>query len=288
MHKPPQTLHETPAGAPRLYNAGSHEAPAGRGHGLHQHTCWELVYYRVGQVGCPLGNEFYQSRPGMLLVTPPSTVHGELAGTAYSCFYIGIEAPRHLAWPHMCLDDVDSTFEHLCKALIREWTGQHADRDEMLALLVRRLDISLRRCYESPRLSQGERMVQEVERLFYERLARSFTIKDIAAELDVSLTVLRGHFAQRRGQAPLARLHAIRIEHALILLRTSDHTLEAIAELCGFHSASHLSRYVKRATSKSPGQLRGSSRQLVDGIAEGPVHHTLEQPRHRDEPPVPD
>lgn len=254
--------------------AGSFDAPQGKGHELHQHTCWELVYYRVGQVDCPLGDELYQSRPGMLLVTPPRTVHGELAGTAYSCFYVGIEAPHQLAWPHMCLDDDDSSYEHLCKALIREWTGQHPDRDEMIGLLLRRLDIALRRSYESPRLSQGERIVREAERLFHERMARSLTIKGIAAELDVSLTALRGHFAHLRGEAPLARLHAMRIEHALTLLRTSDHTLEAIAELSGFHSASHLSRYVKRATGKSPGQLRGNSQYHADGNGKGPPQHT--------------
>ncbi len=256
MHETSHLLHKTPDGPVRLLNAGGFAAAQGEGNGLHQHTCWELVYYRTGHVGCPLGHEFFESQPGTLLVTPPSTVHGEIAWTAFSCFFIGLDAPMHLPWPHMCLDDTDGTFEHLCKALIGEWTGHHADRDEMLVLLLHQLDIVLRRSYEHPHLPHGERIVREAERLFRDRLATPLTIAAIAHEIGISPTALRGHFAHRRAQAPLARLNAMRVEHAVTLLRTSNMTLEAIARLCGYDSASHLSRHVKRATGRSPGAIR--------------------------------
>lgn len=215
MHESPYVLHKTPFAPLRLRNAGSFEALQGEGHGLHQHTCWELVYYCTGHVGCPLGDAFYESQPGMLLVTPPSTPHGEIAWSAYSCFYIGFEAPAQLPWPQMCLDDTTSTYENLCKALIREWTGHHADGDDMIALLLHQLDILLRRSCDHPRLSRGEQIVQDVERLFRERLARSLTIAGIVQEIGVSPTMLRHYFARWRGQAPLACLHSLRVEHAL-------------------------------------------------------------------------
>jgi transcriptional regulator GlxA family with amidase domain len=51
-------------------------------------------------------------------------------------------------------------------------------------------------------------------------------------------------------------LQEIRVRHALNLLRTSDITIEAVALQCGYDSASHLSRHIKRATGKTPGSLR--------------------------------
>jgi AraC-like DNA-binding protein len=42
------------------------------------------------------------------------------------------------------------------------------------------------------------------------------------------------------------------VRHALNLLRTSDITIEAVALQCGYDSASHLSRHIKRATGKAP------------------------------------
>jgi len=239
-----------------LQFAGVYSAAAGDHKPLHQHTCWELVYVRTGQIGCPIGDAFYEGEPGVLLVTPPATPHTEIAHTAWSCFYCGIEAPVPLPWPRMCRDDPDSTLAHLCMGLIREQRGHSPDSTEMLALLLQQLSLHLRRAYERRQLPSGERIVRDAEHFFHERLATSFTIATVARELNVSPTVLREHFRHARGQAPLARLHSLRVERAVVLIRTSDLTLEAIAQLCGFHSASHLSRHVKRITGKSPGTFR--------------------------------
>lgn len=256
MHGITHLLHETSTPAPWLLSAGTYDAAEGENKPLHQHTCWELVYVRTGHIGCPLGGEFYEGEPGALLVTPPATPHTELAWTAWSCFYVGIEASADLPWPRLCLDDIDSTYAHLCAALVREWTKRSDDREEMLSLLVKQLAVHLRRSYECPLLPHGERIVREVERLFQERLATSLIMADVAREVGVSPTMLREYFGRTRGQAPLARLCAMRVERAITLVHTSDLTIEAIAPLCGFDSASHLSRHVKRMTGKSPGTFR--------------------------------
>jgi len=144
----------------------------------------------------------------------------------------------------------------VCASLVREWTSRYANRVEMLAVLLRQLDLQLRRAHEHPALSRGERVVHEVERLFHERLSTSLCVTDVAQEVGVWPTMLREYFARWRGQPPLARINALRVEHALALLRTSDFTLEAIADLCGFDSPSHLSRHVKRVTGQRPGAFR--------------------------------
>ena len=53
-------------------------------------------------------------------------------------------------------------------------------------------------------------------------------------------------------------LQALRVRSALGMLRNGDAGLETIADACGYDSASHLSRHIKRATGVSPGALRGT------------------------------
>jgi len=48
------------------------------------------------------------------------------------------------------------------------------------------------------------------------------------------------------------------MQRVLAYLQTSDLTLEHIASLTGFSSASHLSRAVRAETGSSPGRLRRS------------------------------
>jgi transcriptional regulator GlxA family with amidase domain len=55
----------------------------------------------------------------------------------------------------------------------------------------------------------------------------------------------------------MAYLQAIRVQHALGIIRNSNLSLETVAHACGYDSASHLSRHVKRVTGQSPGALRG-------------------------------
>jgi AraC-like DNA-binding protein len=130
------------------------------------------------------------------------------------------------------------------------------EREEMTALLLEQLDILLRRAREQVHLSEIERLVGEAERLLQRRSSGPVTIQQIAGELGVSSSSLRAQFVRLRGQTPSAHLQSVRVQHALALLRNSSAPLQAIAHACGYDSASHLSRHVKRATGTSPGALR--------------------------------
>ena len=257
MHGMPQPLHGSPRGELELVGAGPYQAPQGKDFPPHYHITWEVVYYRSGHIPCPIGDELYEGRPGVLLATPPRTIHSEIATTPYSNYWIQIDAPCDLPWPRVCLDDSDQSLSHLCMMIVRESKQQTDDQDEMLQLLLRQLDLRLRRAQQHQQLPVAERMVREVELLLEERHSTSLTFRALAQEIGVSSSHLRAQFVRLRGHSPKEHLRAIRLREALSLLSNSTLSLEAIASLCGFDSASHLSRHVKTATGKSPGSLRG-------------------------------
>lgn len=256
MHKTSRILHITPPVESYLQVAGAYEAPRGKDFPLHHHETWELVYYRAGQIRCQVGEDFYQSEAGMILLTPPHILHAEYAHTAYANFFVSIDVPAQHSWPLMLLDDQRQTFGHIFEALVREWRGQAPEREEILCSLVSQLDILLRRGHEDQQLSEGERLVRQAEGLIAEGFHTTITIKEIAQQVGVSPSYLRTQFASLRGYSPMDALQATRLREALRLLQTSSSGLESIASMCGYNSASHLSRYIKHATGKRPGMLR--------------------------------
>jgi AraC-like DNA-binding protein len=256
MHKTLDLLHQAPESASGSLHVGMYEAPAGQDFPPHQHPVWELVYYRAGRIGCVVDRETFEGYPGLLVLTPPRTVHAELAWTAYANTYLTIDLPREYPWPLLCIDDAANTISHIFTQLFGEYHGNSAHRREMLNALILQLDVLLSRWRRQESLSREERLISEVERLMAERFACPLSIQQIAREVGIAPSTLRTQFARARGKTPSSHLQEIRVRHALYLLRTSDITLESVAGQCGYDSASHLSRHIKRATGKSPGSLR--------------------------------
>ena len=257
----PELLHKSPdrphwPGPLRIVGAGAYAATKGKDFPAHHHATWELVYYREGHIECPIGNEMYRSRPGTLLATPPMTTHAELATTPYSNFYITIDAPADVAWPRVHYDDADGLLGALCAATVREWLGAARDREQMLCLMGRQIDLLLRRAGDERQQSHRQRLVAQAKRIIEERYASPITARDLARTVGCSESSLRAHFTGECGQSPMAYLRTVRQKHALSLLRHSTLTLESIAALCGYDSASHLSRNVKQITGVRPGMLR--------------------------------
>ncbi len=256
MHSSPHVLHKTPHMSLRLHAAGPYEAPQGRHFPPHRDAFWEIIYYRAGRIEGHVGSGTYQSEPGLLVVIPPGVLHSETAHTAYTNFWIQINVPEQPSWPHYCYDDEMRMFGHLCTAIVREYSLQASDREHMLDALLTQLDIYLRRAHEHYQLPASERLVCQAEQLLEERFATSISITEIAEEIGISPSHLRAQFVRLRGQTPMTYLHTLRVQQALRLIRNSTLTLEVIAGFCGYDSASHLSRHIKRATGMRPGAFR--------------------------------
>jgi AraC-like DNA-binding protein len=239
-----------------ILGAGALKAPKGKNFPVHQHYEWEIVYYRAGFIDCPIGNEVFKTRPGLVLLTPPGIPHAEVALTDYANYWLNLKVSGSPGWPRFCFDDLEHNLERLFRAIVQEWHGQAPGRAEMLELLSKQLGLALYRAFSTAQISEGEKMVGVAARLIEQQYTTPLTITKIAGQLGVSPAYLRLLFARHRGNNPLAYLQTLRLQHALQLISSSSLTLEAVARLSGYDSASHLSRHVKRETGKNPGEFR--------------------------------
>lgn len=96
---------------------------------------------------------------------------------------------------------------------------------------------------------------------YLERLPQHPSVKQVADAIHVSPSHLRRLFWQSRRSSPKAVFRQLRLDKAKELMSRSSLTLEDVARLCGFSSASHLCRDCRHAHGFSPTTWR---KKLVD------------------------
>jgi AraC-like DNA-binding protein len=289
MQDAPLRLHETLASASALtvVAAGRYRAAKNQDYPAHFHTAFEIVVFQTGQIQCLIGEtlsripetnrlestfevpwngtnlsgarQIITTRPGLVLVMPPRTIHADRATTAYSHQYLllelgGIQTPNA---PLTFMDDLDRNLEHVMGSIIREWQTKQPQRERMLELLLSQLQIHSQRLETDPTPSSAEQLVRRAERLLEENVTHAQSIADVATRLNISPSALRSHFAKLRDYSPKVYQQRLRLNRALELIRASSLSLEDIAGLTGYDSASHLSRHIKTSTGLTPGRYRG-------------------------------
>lgn len=241
---------------PMFVSAGAYAAPARQHAAPHRYAVWKLAYYRSGAIDALVDDVSYPVTAGSVLVVPPHADHAEIAHTAYANYYVLVNARTDLPWPRLTADDGGQRIGGVFAALVREKSAPDQHARAMVDALVRQLDILLRRDLSRRHDSTARAIVNAVELLMEERYAEHLSIDAVAREVGVSGSTLRAYFAAELGMSPQRRLLEIRLRHAVSLLQTSDLTLASVADRCGYHSASHLSRHVKAALSATPGEIR--------------------------------
>jgi AraC-like DNA-binding protein len=269
MQDPPRLLQETLIGpimgqSMTLKGVGLYMAKQGQHFPAHYHEELELILYRSGHIQCAVeGSGVIQTQPGMVLIIPPGLVHQDLAITAYSQYYLQIQHPQRfvsLDQPLILNDDAGHSLEKLLDSLTSEWHGTALHREAMLRLSVEQLELVLDRLLQQSAPNPSEQIVRSVEHLIEERYVQNPSIREIALEVGTAPSTLRALFANFRGYSPKEYLQQIRLKRVLELIRSTSLSLEEIADLVGYDSASHLSRHVKQSTSLTPGAFRSGDK----------------------------
>jgi len=220
----------------------------------HAHRDWEFVYYTRGSVLVRQGDESLNASAGTLVMTPPGIPHSETAETDYSNHYLQVIADQRYPWPTMIRDDAAGSIARTLDSL----TDEDPAEEEMRSLLFRQLIILIQRASRAAAIPTPQRqLVLRAERRFRDRVSEPFTLDALALDLGVSASTLRSAFVKERGMPPRDRFIEMRMQHVLGRLRSSTLTLDHLAMLTGFSSASHLSRAVRSATGRSPREIRG-------------------------------
>jgi AraC family transcriptional regulator len=89
-----------------------------------------------------------------------------------------------------------------------------------------------------------------------DHLAQDLSIHAMASLATMSATHFAKSFKGATGQSPLQYVIARRLEHALVLLRTTDLPVAEVAHRVGYNDVPRFGQHFKRRFGKTPGQAR--------------------------------
>jgi AraC-like DNA-binding protein len=101
-----------------------------------------------------------------------------------------------------------------------------------------------------------EATIAAAVRCMEERFAEPLRIEQIAALVFLSPDRFTEVFAQAMGRTPRDYLRHIRLEHAKMLLTTTDQSIASIAEASGFPEPAYFTRVMRAATGMPPSAYR--------------------------------
>lgn len=148
------------------------------------------------------------------------------------------------------MNSISSRFQKLFEGFARK----DRFRDLDLCALLYRLLIEVGRAIENKSadkisLSKSIRYINE----FYNTQIK---ISHLAKIENVCMTTYNLHFKRQLGITPTQYITKLRIDSAVELLESSDHTVQEISELCGFVDANFFTRTFKKAKGVSPTAYR--------------------------------
>jgi transcriptional regulator GlxA family with amidase domain len=108
----------------------------------------------------------------------------------------------------------------------------------------------------SDHLIHADPLVERFERWARGRLARGFSLDDAADALATSKRTLARRLKDTLGKTPLSYFQDLRVEHAVHLLKTTDHSIERIATLVGYADGVTLRTLLRRRLGRGVRELR--------------------------------
>lgn len=93
---------------------------------------------------------------------------------------------------------------------------------------------------------------------FSYHLSEPLSLQDMAKRARVSPSRFSALFLEKFGVPPYQYLLQLRIQHAQVLLKQEEYTMEEIAQFCGFSDVPHFSKSFKKITKETPGNFRKS------------------------------
>jgi transcriptional regulator GlxA family with amidase domain len=131
---------------------------------------------------------------------------------------------------------------------------------ELAALVARYLIIDSRPSQSayalSDHLAHADPLVQRFDRWVRERLAEGFNLDAAAQELATSKRTLARRIHDVLGKTPLAYVQDLRIERAVHLLKTSEHSVDQVAGLVGYADGVTLRTLLRKRLGKGIRELR--------------------------------
>ena len=262
--------------------------PKPDGYYLHRHPTMEVHYVLDGRCSIAMDKTLFSVEAGQLFLIPPGLYHyvsdvsADLTRTTIS---IQIDPPPSRSLDGLAcrvfttlspsaplLLDVlpDSSLENILSQMrTLSPSSESVSREKLRALsqlLVLELFNALT-CTETTNFPISVTPPAPQDFVIDEFFGRSFHLNNggplLAQQLNVSTRQLYRIIKQSYGMNYRDKLKEIRLKIALDFLSHTDKSIAQISQLLGYSTSANFSAFIKKATGKTPSQLRKEARSLL-------------------------
>jgi AraC family transcriptional activator of pobA len=216
---------------------------------MHQHNCYELVYYRFGKGTTRIGSVEYLYESNTYTIICPNTPHEERRYEDSDVIFIGFSIvdknlpPLQEGSYH---DESPAPIEKLLLKMKSEMQEKRAYYTEKLNLLVSDTIIEhLRNTNDNPSKTPDDNLYY-ARTFMDENYNQKMTIDDLAEMVGYSYHHFRHLFKKKFGVSPISYLMFKRLEKARQLLRYTELSVTSIALECGFSNEAQFCTIFKR------------------------------------------
>lgn len=179
-------------------------------------------------------------------------------------FQVSIEERRDLEEREVPINipiylESDDTIELLIKVACRLFENEVVDKSKvqhniLMTILLYLSGVGKKAPTEKRIPYEAE--LRKLRKEIYDNPGVERTSPQIAKELNLSVGYLNKIYNDLFGTSYMKDVFSSRMEYAQTLLLTTDKQVNEIAELCGYNSSEHFSRYFKKYSCMSPLQYR--------------------------------
>lgn len=158
--------------------------------------------------------------------------------------------------------DKDDTLEYFIKCAVQIHNGNNSEKirieHSLLTAIIHYLS-GLDKEYQVKKKIPYEAELKKLRNDIFENPAIERSSPQIAKELNLSVGYLNKIYNELFGTSYMKDVFSSRMQYAQTLLLTTDKPVNEIAEMCGYNSSEHFSRYFKKYSCMSPLQYRAKA-----------------------------
>jgi len=229
---------------------------------LHEHDCYELVYYFGGSGESRIGSKMFAFGDNRFAVISPGTIHDERHESEGDVLFIGFHSDSEgLRNIDAVLQDDEGRIRPLILRMNEEFAAKRPSYTEMLNFMTGELVIQIERLTATKKSEESSlSQLQYVRNYLDEHYRQKISVESLAKMSGYSYDRFRHLFKEKYGIAPLQYIFKKRLEYAKLMLYETNEQVSEIALTSGFSSEAQFCSMFKRETGTTAKAFRQRSK----------------------------
>ena len=219
---------------------------------LHQHPCYEIVFYIKGEGKTTINDVTYDFKPNTFSICEPNHSHNEIGCENVELIYIGFNILNDSV--KLKSGVYDNSEYNILDDLIKiskEMKNQNEYYTRMLNLLTETIVIKIKRATQK-QVQKEEDKIQFIINFIKLNCMKNIKVKFISDTFGFNYDYFRRMFKEKTGVSVKDFIQQEKIKYSLDLLINSSHSMKEISSMAGFASPSHFGIVFKEYLGKTP------------------------------------